>query len=1186
MSDTFNIDTSPVQSGFDLPAILSQNISYRGVSGLLARTYTDGEQITERFYDGEDFGQEIGWQIPIVYGQTLLRGQILDGGQIRSDFDPSQIQRVYRIMYGEGPVRGIEGVGADKLQNILIDCQRVVDPQTGRANNSDFGLREIAGLGAGLGMLALPFIGRLFNNDPVTGNPIIPSVNTPTADNVLAPGDPAAGGTVDNCRVVTVNQDNQFKTDKFCDMFTRCVDITLVASIQPRPTQPGGTITPTPECVVDCSVPSTGFVVSESSTPPPNRQLGSQILLKPSHADGYYNQTVRNVALDVLTVHLFFDGLFLEKRRTFRVTPAGPTETCRPAATPPAGGQTNTTTCREAGAVKIVWCILYNNNVIVTEAIPFSGASETAFSQAFDIPLGALLTEARTRPCNPIDPGESDLTLRIYRDDAGTSSTDVHFQGVSFTQNPNRAARPVELVERPITVPNNCPPVGRIEDDERDPSVMPSGSFGQSGCPEPPTPPNPQDQCNCDIPVYRLDIRCKDEGGNQGELDPVLSANAPRDRQYSPGATPQPVGLPTFVATSSKPPVNVRLRLTQGTGQITPSASAPPAEFSWDAGGKQLEVKGPVSEVNTLLASLRYQPAANETGDAIYVAQITNNDGRVFNVPGNFKVLNQNVQRDARSATATVTLGGSRGQGTLSVNGVAISGPVVFNSSLEQTARDFVASINATTSTPDYTAAYVSGSTFTVAAPSGLGYDANGFTVSISTDGDLSVNGAGGRPPTFDGGVSNNRQEPGLFDRLLRFGQNILPAVGSGLIANLIYNSLGQSEVRVPANQVRDDSRISVVYNGLVVKVPVNYDVDNRTYNGAWDFASFKTAYTTNTAWCLLDFIESKRYGCGNSVRLTSGQRDRLYRDIYAAAQRCDERVQSGRFQNGTAILEPRYSLNTAIASMSRLEVLDAIAGNMHAKVLFTHDGIRVVQDRPRSPILVVANGSVTREDGFSYSGGSLDTAYNHVTVTWNNPDRFFKLERTYVASSADILNEGERKQAVAGFGITTEGQAKRHAAWVYNTEKSSPLVVTYKAGFDHDGLLPGDRVVLVDNTVEPITGGGAGGRIIGKTSTTVYRVDRRPAANTANVFLQGNDGLLQGVGATFATSGAVHTMTLSSAVDVPVGRVFAALNAGDAADNQWEILSIEEEDGGYFAVTAVKHWPGKYAATDNFMSL
>lgn len=94
-------------------------------------------------------------------------------------------------------------------------------------------------------------------------------------------------------------------------------------------------------------------------------------------------------------------------------------------------------------------------------------------------------------------------------------------------------------------------------------------------------------------------------------------------------------------------------------------------------------------------------------------------------------------------AQATVFTGsqllGSTGNVVVRANAVPISAPVNFNTTLAQTARDVANSINSNVSTPDYTATYISGSTFKVSNAAGYG-----VAVTAHSSGNMVINPVNG----------------------------------------------------------------------------------------------------------------------------------------------------------------------------------------------------------------------------------------------------------------------------------------------------------------------------------------------------------------------------------------------------------------------------------------------------------
>lgn len=98
------------------------------------------------------------------------------------------------------------------------------------------------------------------------------------------------------------------------------------------------------------------------------------------------------------------------------------------------------------------------------------------------------------------------------------------------------------------------------------------------------------------------------------------------------------------------------------------------------------------------------------------------------------------AEQDEVIASGLISLtGGNSGTITARVNGRAISAAVPYNSSLGTTASDLAISINATTSSPQYSAAYSGGQDITINGPEGYGARINAHQVTTLTTGTLTA---------------------------------------------------------------------------------------------------------------------------------------------------------------------------------------------------------------------------------------------------------------------------------------------------------------------------------------------------------------------------------------------------------------------------------------------------------------
>ncbi|WEU67283.1 tail protein [Xanthomonas phage JGB6] len=83
--------------------------------------------------------------------------------------------------------------------------------------------------------------------------------------------------------------------------------------------------------------------------------------------------------------------------------------------------------------------------------------------------------------------------------------------------------------------------------------------------------------------------------------------------------------------------------------------------------------------------------------------------------------------------------------------------------------------------------------------------------------------------------------------------------------AKLRYPNSALVGVVVDAEQFPNIPSRAYHIRGKIIKVPTNYDPENRTYTGTWD-GTFKMAWTNNPAWVYYDLCTNERYGLGHIV--------------------------------------------------------------------------------------------------------------------------------------------------------------------------------------------------------------------------------------------------------------------------------------------------------------------------------
>ena len=374
------------------------------------------------------------------------------------------------------------------------------------------------------------------------------------------------------------------------------------------------------------------------------------------------------------------------------------------------------------------------------------------------------------------------------------------------------------------------------------------------------------------------------------------------------------------------------------------------------------------------------------------------------------------------------------------------------------------------------------------------------------------------------------------------------------------------------ANAQQFGSRIperAALVDGLICKVPSNYNTDTRVYTGIWD-GTWVDAWTDDPAWCLRDILYSNRYGLGRYINAA-------YLDdttLYAISQYCSEQVDDGN--GGT---EPRFTFNAVIQSRQEAyDLVNAMASVFRGMVYWSLGAATFAQDRPADPILNVTRANTLNGD-FNYSGSSIKTVHNRVNVTYNEPGSFYSREIVTVDDPEHIRQYGLRPKDIVAFGCTSRAQAIRAGRWLLYTERMEAEICTYTAGPDHVDAVPGSIVRVMDPAV---SGVGHGGRLKSYTTNTVT-LDRDvtlEASKTYELVVSDEERELHYRKVTTAP-GTTDTLTLS--VNLPVldgnpAHTVWALKAQEDADTLQRVLSVREVGRHQYEVACLAHDPSKFA--------
>jgi predicted phage tail protein len=339
------------------------------------------------------------------------------------------------------------------------------------------------------------------------------------------------------------------------------------------------------------------------------------------------------------------------------------------------------------------------------------------------------------------------------------------------------------------------------------------------------------------------------------------------------------------------------------------------------------------------------------------------------------------------------------------------------------------------------------------------------------------------------------------FDAINKFGQlywtsyDISSTINGGGIR---YNDTALVG-HIISQQEYGDSIVKRNYeiDGILCEIPSNYYTDpdtplERYYEGIWD-GTFKLGWTDNPAWIVRDLLVNDRYGLGRFLNIEEVDKWTLYtisqyNDAVVAGQvgTADEGnfvitdfggTVVGGVPDGKGGKEPRYTCNIKIGDRrAAYEVINQISSIFHGLSYWSSGTVMFTQDAPRDIDLVVNRTNVV-EGSFNYEGTSFKNRHSVVNVTYTDPDKQYQPNTLTIQDPELLSRVGYKTLDTVAIGCTSKGQALRWAKWILDNERYANQLVTYKAGWDHSYIRPGDIVGINDpkHAAERI-----GGRITG----------------------------------------------------------------------------------------------------------
>ena len=333
--------------------------------------------------------------------------------------------------------------------------------------------------------------------------------------------------------------------------------------------------------------------------------------------------------------------------------------------------------------------------------------------------------------------------------------------------------------------------------------------------------------------------------------------------------------------------------------------------------------------------------------------------------------------------------------------------------------------------------------------------------------------------------------------------------------------------------------------------------------------------------WCscpamvLLDLLTDTRYGFGDHI--TDSNLD-LFSFVTAS------KYANTLVDDGLGGQEARFSCNVNIQSPGEaFKLINELAGVMRCMPIWSAGSISITQDKPTDPSYLFTLSNVT-EEGFSYSGSSLKTRHSVISVSYYNMDSQ-EVDFEVVEDASAIAKFGTIVKQVKAFACTSRGQAKRLGKAILFAEQNESEIVAFSTSIDSGAVVRPGAIIEIQDPVR--AGVRRGGRLSAVTSTTVVTVDDTSATDLA-VDASGNpvgdatlavilpDGSFESK-AISSVSGATITVSSAFSQTPNVNANFLISNV-TTQSQLFRVITVEEQDGINYAITALSYVEGKYA--------
>ena len=438
-------------------------------------------------------------------------------------------------------------------------------------------------------------------------------------------------------------------------------------------------------------------------------------------------------------------------------------------------------------------------------------------------------------------------------------------------------------------------------------------------------------------------------------------------------------------------------------------------------------------------------------------------------------------------------------------------------------------------------------------------------------------------------------------------GGNIVDAFSVSALQLLIddkqrYLNSAYTNLRIDSEQFSSIPKRAFRIRGVKVRIPgagannsgtptVDIQTGRIVYPSGYIFNGTMGA----AQWCscpsmvLLDLLTTERYGFGTHI--TDSNLDLF--SFVAASRYANELV-----SDGFGGQEARFSCNVNLqGSMEAYQLINELAGVMRCFPIWSEGSVTISQDRPTDPSYLFSLANVG-EGGFSYSGSSLKQRHSVISVSYFNMDSR-EIDYEVVGDDVDgpnALQEDINRQAKLGivkkdikaFACTSRGQARRLGKAVLLSEEQETEVVSFTTSIDAGAIVRPGSVISINDPVRSVE--RRAGRIKAvNTDKTEITVDNTKDLSTftgtnkkCSIILP--DGSVEVKDVTSVTG---DVIALDSALSqTPNVNSMWLLSSSTLEAQNFRVITVEEQDGINYAITALTYRSEKYAAIDSMQGV